>query len=165
MESLTSIVASLRSFVSSTAEIIATAERLVESNGIEEFSNQNLGSLIGMIHNYKNLLQAANCCNEDQLLSLLGKLQRSGIAEDVKDGVEEFLQAENSWEEFLNTLDEKLECSNNVNATKLDEPENLKGVEFERLAETECDDGKRESIAEIVKDSKWTWAVFLRHFA
>ena len=164
-------IQSLTSFIKTTQEIIEQAERMISENGLKHLIEKQLGTLIQMMHNYKQLLSSMNCQNMKELLLILQELslkekacnskKQVGSEIDFQDLIEEFFQSEKSWDEFLQNLDRQLDSSSSFKNSSL--PDDSYGsYELEKL---ESSDTKAVSLGTIISTRKFTWAIFLRHYS
>jgi type II secretory pathway component PulK len=147
----------LREYVNSLDNFMEDVNNLIEENGgVDGFVQTNLKKMMGLFSSVINLLKSLDITSIDELQELL-KVTAIGAQQDeeLADAIEDYFQSDQKWDTFLEKLDKQLNNSLTPNKGELIQLESLESP------------GKFETFNDIVAPEgfKFTWVVFLRHFA
>lgn len=164
-------IEAIQKFGDNVSSLVENIQALITRNGIKDFIAKDVGKALPIFNIYMELLQTINVKDFNSLYERLKQLslkQRQNPAtatkteiekaEFVKDIIESFFKAEELWDNLLAAIDSKM------NSCQLD-IYNANSVDTEEEIIVETLDEQKIPFKSITSTKKWTWAIFLRHFA
>jgi len=150
------VLKSLQDFISLMTQTTESIEESIREIGMEDFQENHLKMFFSLFQAYQMLWKSFGSTSKEIFLETIKKLSVShrGNA-SVQDALEDFLQTEQRWDEFMEGLD-----------TRLNRPlDNVAlGKDF-KLEVLESPGTEVEFFKDVIGASELTWVVFLRHFS